>query len=248
MKKHLLIALCVTLLLFIVGCAEEGSGADDYVPESEDVEQELDDYNGDITNNGEEEEDISMPNEELNNEEIDVPDLITGTIEMEDGGIITFELYHDVAPQAVRNFVYLARDGFYDGLTFHRVIEGFMIQGGCPQGLGIGGPGWNIFGEVTSNGWENNIPHTRGVFSMAHSGHPDSGGSQFFICHADSPWLDGIHPVFGRVTGGMDVVDRIAEETPVLDGNGSVAPEDMPVIRTITIDGDFEVPPPNKLR
>ncbi|MCL2426222.1 MAG: peptidylprolyl isomerase [Oscillospiraceae bacterium] len=187
-----------------------------------------------------------MPNEDVNNEVTDVPSVITGTIEMEDGGVITFELYPDVAPETVRNFVYLARQGFYDGVVFHRIIQGFMIQGGCPLGAGTGGPGYTIFGETSNNGFENNLLHERGIMSMANSGHPDSGGSQFFILDADAPWLDGAHATFGFVTSGMDVVDRLAE-TPVLDGNGTVAPENMPVMRTITIDGDFEMDPPNKL-
>ena len=163
-------------------------------------------------------------------------DSITGTIEMEDGGVITFELYPDIAPQTVRNFVYLARQGFYDGLTFHRVIEGFMIQGGCPSGNGTGGPGWTIFGETANNGFENNLLHERGVMSMANSGHPDSGGSQFFICQEDAEWLNGLHATFGKVTGGMDVVDLIAAN-----------PDAPHVIRSITIDGDFEMDPPDKI-
>jgi len=175
-----------------------------------------------------------------------MPEIITGRIEMEDGGVMAFELYHDVAPQSVRNFVYLARTGFYDGLRFHRIIQDFMIQGGCPTGTGTGGPGWNILGEFQANDIENNLLHVRGALSMAHSGAPNSGGSQFFICDGDAPWLDGRHAVFGMITDGMDVVDRLAE-TPVIDGNGSVAPENMPVIRTIVIDYEGEVPEPDRL-
>jgi len=171
---------------------------------------------------------------------------ITGKIEMEDGGVITFELYPEAAPETVRNFVYLARDGFYDGLTFHRIIQGFMIQGGCPDATGMGGPGYSIVGEFEINGFENNLSHTRGVISMARSLDPNSGGSQFFICDADAPHLDGQYAAFGRVTGGMNVVDKIAE-TPVIDGNGSVAPENMPVIKTITIDGNVSLPEPDRL-
>ena len=172
---------------------------------------------------------------------------ITGTIEMENGGEIAFELYHDVAPQSVRNFVELARDGFYDGLKFHRIISGFMIQGGCPQGEGTGNPGYPIFGEFDDNGFENDLSHTRGVFSMARSANFNSAGSQFFICHGDPQFLDGSYAAFGMVTDGLDIVDDIAE-TRVIDGNGSVAPDDMPVIKSINIDGDFELPEPDKLK
>ena len=172
---------------------------------------------------------------------------ITGTIEMEDGGIINFELYPDLAPQSVRNFVELARDGFYDGLKFHRIISGFMIQGGCPHAEGTGNPGYSIFGEFDDNGFDNDLSHTRGVFSMARSANFNSAGSQFFICHGDPEFLDGSYAAFGIVTDGMDVVDSIAE-TREFDGNGSVSPDDMPVMKSITIDGDFEIPGPDKLK
>ncbi len=132
-------------------------------------------------------------------------------IEMEDGGVITAELYPEKAPNTVANFVNLVQDGFYDGLIFHRVIPGFMIQGGDPQGTGMGGPGYCIRGEFARNGYrENNLRHTRGVLSMARSMMPNSAGSQFFIMHADAPHLDGDYAAFGMVTDGMDVVDRIA--------------------------------------
>jgi len=170
---------------------------------------------------------------------------IQATITMEDGGVIILELYHDIAPQAVRNFVYLARQGFYDGLVFHRIIKDFMIQGGCPLGAGFGGPGYYIKGEFSANGFTNDLKHERGVLSMARSNAYDSAGSQFFIMHADYA-LDGLYAAFGRVISGMDVVDRIAD-TPVLDDNGTVAEEDKPVIKTITIDSDVELPEPDKI-
>ena len=132
------------------------------------------------------------------------------TIEMEDGGIMKGELYEDIAPITVENFEKLCGEGFYDGLTFHRVIPGFMIQGGCPNGTGTGGPGWNIKGEFSSNGVKNDLKHTRGVLSMARSMMPDSAGSQFFIMHQDAPHLDGQYAAFGKVIEGMDVVDEIA--------------------------------------
>ncbi len=132
------------------------------------------------------------------------------TITMEDGGVITAELYPDVAPNTVSNFVSLVRKGFYNGVVFHRVIPGFMIQGGDPTGTGMGGPGYQIAGEFTDNGFSNDLKHTRGVLSMARSMMPDSAGSQFFIMHEDAPHLDGQYASFGMVIEGMDVVDRIA--------------------------------------
>ncbi|HIR35549.1 MAG TPA: peptidylprolyl isomerase [Candidatus Faecimorpha stercoravium] len=132
------------------------------------------------------------------------------TIIMANGKKIKIELYPDTAPITVENFIKLVRDGFYDGLTFHRVIPGFMIQGGCPNGTGTGGPGWHIKGEFASNGVENPLKHTRGVISMARAMDPDSAGSQFFIMHQDAPHLDGQYAAFGKVVEGMDVVDEIA--------------------------------------
>ena len=133
------------------------------------------------------------------------------TIEMENGGVMKLELYPDVAPQSVRNFVHLVQQGFYDGLIFHRVIPGFMIQGGDPQGTGMGGPGYAIKGEFARNGFkQNTLKHTRGVLSMARSMMPNSAGSQFFIMHAKAPHLDGDYAAFGMVLEGMDVVDQIA--------------------------------------
>ncbi len=133
------------------------------------------------------------------------------TIEMEDGGVIKGELYPEVAPNTVNNFISLIKKGFYNGLIFHRVIKGFMIQGGCPEGSGMGGPGYSIRGEFAQNGFANELKHTEGVFSMARSMHPDSAGSQFFIMHKTSPHLDGAYAAFGKVTEGMDIVNAIAE-------------------------------------
>lgn len=132
------------------------------------------------------------------------------TITMENGEEIHLELYPDVAPITVANFVDLANSGYYDGLIFHRVINGFMIQGGCPDGTGMGGPGYTIPGEFSQNGFKNDLRHTEGVLSMARAMHPDSAGSQFFIMHKNAPHLDGAYAAFGKVTEGMDVVDRIA--------------------------------------
>ena len=133
------------------------------------------------------------------------------TIEMENGGVIEIELYPDIAPNTVANFVELVQKGFYDGLIFHRVIHGFMIQGGCPDGNGMGGPGYSIKGEFTQNGFANDLSHDPGVLSMARAMHPDSAGSQFFIMHEKSPHLDGAYAAFGKITEGMDVVNQIAE-------------------------------------
>ncbi|MBO4603734.1 MAG: peptidylprolyl isomerase [Clostridiales bacterium] len=132
------------------------------------------------------------------------------TITMKDGGVIKAELYPDIAPISVDNFVKLAGNGFYNGLIFHRVIPGFMIQGGCPDGTGMGGPGYTIKGEFASNGVKNDLKHVRGVLSMARAMDPDSAGSQFFIMHETSPHLDGDYAAFGKVIEGMDVVDKIA--------------------------------------
>ncbi len=133
------------------------------------------------------------------------------TITMENGGVIKAELYPEIAPNSVNNFISLVKKGFYDGLIFHRVINGFMIQGGCPQGTGVGGPGYSIPGEFAQNGFKNDLAHTEGVLSMARAMHPDSAGSQFFIMHKAAPHLDGAYAAFGKVIEGMDVVNQIAE-------------------------------------
>ncbi|MCD7919791.1 MAG: peptidylprolyl isomerase [Clostridiales bacterium] len=132
------------------------------------------------------------------------------TIKMENGGVIKAELYPEVAPNTVNNFISLVKQGFYNGIIFHRVIAGFMLQGGDPKGTGVGGPGYCIKGEFTSNGFRNDLKHSRGVLSMARTAVPDSAGSQFFIMHADAPHLDGEYAAFGKVIEGMDVVDQIA--------------------------------------
>ena len=132
------------------------------------------------------------------------------TIIMENGDVMKAELYPEIAPNTVNNFISLIQKGFYNGLTFHRVIPGFMIQGGCPEGTGTGGPGYSIRGEFAQNGFRNDLAHTEGVLSMARAMHPDSAGSQFFIMHKAAPHLDGAYAAFGKITEGMDVVDKIA--------------------------------------
>ena len=162
------------------------------------------------------------------------------TIEMANGGIIKAELYPDIAPNTVANFLSLAGGGFYDGLTFHR----FMIQGGCPDGTGMGGPGYHIKGEFTINGFRNDLRHTEGVLSMARSMMPDSAGSQFFIMHKNSPHLDGQYAAFGKVIEGMDVVNAIAE----CDTDYSDKPLDPQVIKKMTVETFGEkYPEPKKV-
>ena len=169
------------------------------------------------------------------------------TIEVEEYGNIVVELYPEIAPNTVANFVSLVESGFYDGLTFHRVIENFMIQGGCPKGDGTGDPGYKIKGEFTANGFENNLKHTRGVISMARGSYSnDSAGCQFFIMHVNYPSLDGQYASFGKVISGMDVVDAIA--TCEKEAAGSSVPEDAVVIKTITVDTKgFDYPAPEKV-
>ena len=170
---------------------------------------------------------------------LDTSKELTGThhaeIEVKDYGTIDVELDADEAPITVTNFVKLAQEGFYDGLTFHRIIDGFMIQGGDPNGDGTGGSDENIKGEFSSNGVENTISHTRGTISMARASDPDSGSSQFFIVQADSTYLDGDYAGFGHVTDGMDVVDKISQEAKPTDNNGSIAKDQQPVIESIKI-------------
>ncbi|MDE6666568.1 MAG: peptidylprolyl isomerase [Ruminococcus sp.] len=154
------------------------------------------------------------------------------TIEMQNGKKIKIELYPEIAPITCENFEKLVKDGFYDGLTFHRIIPGFMIQGGCPLGNGTGGPGWNIKGEFSSNGVKNDLKHTRGVISMARSMMPDSAGSQFFIMHEDAPHLDGQYAAFGKVVEGIEVVDEIAE----VSTNYNDMPLEPQVMKKVTIE------------
>lgn len=154
------------------------------------------------------------------------------TIEMDSGKIITVELYPKVAPNTVNNFVSLVNKGFYDGTIFHRIIPGFMIQGGDPDGTGMGGPDYSIAGEFTQNKFENNLKHTAGVLSMARAQNPDSAGSQFFLMVADSPHLDGAYAAFGKVTEGMDVVNEIV----ALPRNSNDRPNTPPIMKKVTVD------------
>ena len=164
------------------------------------------------------------------------------TIKMHDGGVIKAELYPEIAPNTVNNFVDLVNTGFYNGRIFHRVIPGFMIQGGCPQGNGTGGPGYSIPGEFAANGYTNDLRHTRGVLSMARAMHPDSAGSQFFIMHDDAPHLDGQYAAFGQVLEGMDVVDKIAG-TKTGWGDKPLTPQ---IMNKVTVDTFGETYPAPK--
>ncbi len=165
------------------------------------------------------------------------------TITMMNGDKMVAELYPEIAPVSVNNFISLINKGYYDGLIFHRVIKGFMIQGGCPDGTGMGGPGYTIKGEFAQNGFENNLKHTEGVLSMARAMHPDSAGSQFFIMHKTSPHLDGAYAAFGKIIEGMDVVNAIAETAT--DWNDRPLEEQK--IKSITVD-TFGVDYPEPLK
>ncbi len=154
------------------------------------------------------------------------------TITMENGDVMKAKLYSQIAPNTVKNFLSLVKKGFYNGLIFHRVIKGFMIQGGCPDGIGTGGPGYSIKGEFTKNGFDNKLKHTKGVLSMARSMMPDSAGSQFFIMHETSPHLDGQYAAFGEITEGIDIVDKIADcKTDFND-----KPLEDQIIKSITVE------------
>ena len=168
----------------------------------------------------------------------------TFIIEMENGQTMKGELYPDVAPNSVANFIELANSGFYDGVIFHRVIPGFMIQGGCPEGTGMGGPGYHIAGEFSMAGFKNDLKHTPGVLSMARAMHPHSAGSQFFIMHETSPHLDGQYAAFGKVIEGMDVVNRIAETKT----NRQDKPLEDQVMVKVTVDTfGVDYPEPEKM-
>lgn len=165
------------------------------------------------------------------------------TITMENGSIMTAELYPDIAPNTVNNFISLVKKGFYNDLIFHRVISGFMLQGGCPLGRGYGDPGYSIKGEFRLNGFKNDLKHTRGVLSMARSQSPNSAGSQFFIMHEDSPHLDGQYAAFGCITSGLDVVDAIAETETDYDDKPTADQR----MKTVTVDTfGIEYPEPEK--
>ena len=203
------LALALSLLLFIAGCGGAGTVG-------REKQEAVASGQGEAAENGAGAADTAL-------------------IEVEGYGTITVALDEEAAPETVANFVSLAESGFYDGLTFHRIIEGFMMQGGDPNGDGTGGSGTTIVGEFSENGYENNLSHTRGAISMARSDDYDSASSQFFIVQEDYPSLDGKYAVFGYVTEGMDIVDAICEAAQPTDGNGTIPAEEQPVITSITI-------------
>ena len=224
MKKKLcgILAICLATAAVLAGCGKQGQGSDP-VPGGQNQGGE----------SAEGQQESSQPAEQEQEE------LLSGKhhikINMKDYGTIEVELDADQAPITVTNFVNLAKDGFYDGLTFHRIIEGFMMQGGDPRGNGTGGSGQDIKGEFSDNGVENTMSHTRGAISMARSTLPDSASSQFFIMHQDGTALDGQYACFGYVTSGMEIVDEICENAVVIDDNGTVPSENQPVIESVEV-------------
>ena len=165
-------------------------------------------------------------------------------ITMDTGEVIKLELYPEIAPKTVENFEKLVNSGYYNGLTFHRIIRGFMIQGGCPKGNGTGGPGWSIPGEFAANGWKNDLKHTKGVISMARTADPNSAGSQFFIMHEDAPHLDGQYAAFGKVIEGMEVVNKVATTKT----NRQDRPLEDQIMVKVTVDTfGVEYPEPKKM-
>lgn len=213
-KKYIKLILIVTLMssLVLVGCGNSKT-SDNQKNESEQTP---------ITNDSTNDKKSTESNENLP----------IATITVEGYGVIEAELYPEIAPNTVNNFIDLAKKGFYDNLKFHRIIKGFMIQGGDPQGNGTGGPGYSIEGEFTSNGFANSLKHTKGVLSMARSQDPDSAGSQFFIMTGDAPHLDGEYAAFGKVISGLDVVEKIES----VKTGANDAPEKDVVIKSITVD------------
>ena len=227
MKKRKILAMLMVAALsagMLAGC-----GSDDTKEESKSTE-------ADTKENTEENKDTEETKEESTEESADQPE---GTedaeIEVKDYGTIKVELDTDTAPISVTNFVKLAQEHFYDGLTFHRIIDGFMIQGGDPEGTGRGGSDETIKGEFSENGVKNDISHERGVISMARSSDPDSASSQFFIVQSDSTYLDGQYAAFGHVTEGMDIVDQICKDAKPTDNNGTISADEQPVMTSVTV-------------
>ena len=214
MKKRIALSFCLLAALLLGGCGGKDMTQDATQDTADESQNEQMDSSQDVA------EGVGMHHVEIT---------------IKDMGTITVELDGDAAPITVQNFLDLAGSGFYDGLTFHRIINGFMMQGGDPNGDGTGGSEQTIKGEFAENGIENNLSHTRGAISMARAQNMDSASSQFFIVHQDSTYLDGQYACFGYVTEGMDIVDQICENTKVEDGNGTVLPENQPVIESIVI-------------
>lgn len=229
LPRNLKVCLCAMLALFVfagaAGCSSKPAPADDQTQTDNQTDQQ------DKTDNSQQEE----QNTAVQTESQPGGKKYTATIKVKDYGDIVFEMDEGIAPQSVDNFVALANSGFYDGLTFHRIIDGFMIQGGDPNGDGTGHSSKAVKGEFASNGFNNTLSHVRGTVSMARANDPNSGSCQFFIVDEDSTFLDGDYAAFGTVTSGMDVVDKITAAVTPTDNNGSVAKEQQPVIESITI-------------
>ena len=251
MKKRKILAMLMTATLsvgMLAGCGTDSTK--DEIKKTEEAAEKTEEKNAEDSSKKSEEpaEDeetsgFSDGSDEKGSVEeasvLDTSQPLTGThhaeIEVKDYGTIKVELDADTAPISVTNFVKLAQEHFYDGLTFHRIIDGFMIQGGDPEGTGRGGSGKTIKGEFSENGVENNISHERGVISMARSSDPDSASSQFFIVQSDSTYLDGQYAAFGHVTEGMDIVDKICKDAEPTDNNGTISAEKQPVMTSVTI-------------
>lgn len=259
MKRRILEMICVAVLSagLLAGCGSEekdhtaaqetSSNKEEAAEKEEEIKKETSEETKEET--GEEVNSADESEEELFTDDTETlgeedsesaktgsDDLQHAKIVVKDYGTIEVDLDAETAPITVENFVNLAKSGFYDGLTFHRIMEGFMIQGGDPNGNGTGGSEKKIKGEFESNGVKNDLSHKRGVISMARSMDPDSASSQFFIMHADAPYLDGEYAAFGTVTEGMDVVDAICEDAKPVDDNGTIPKDEQPVIESITIE------------
>ncbi len=240
MKKKILcitLAILTTSSLLLGGCGASKTTANDGSAATEDTSAEADPNEASDAGSESLEDDSMDVSVKPASEEDEVPDFSHYvTIDVENYGTIKAGLIESEAPETVKNFVDLAESGFYDGLTFHRIMSGFMIQGGDPLGNGTGGSDKTIKGEFYMNGVENRLPHVRGALSMARSNDPDSASSQFFIVHEDSNFLDGQYACFGYVTEGMEVVDKICEDAKPTDDNGTIPPEEQPVIKSITVE------------
>ncbi len=227
------IAVAVCLVL-IIGIVMTSQSKDSTTTGDEDLTLTASDTDSESDLNTDTDVDQNTDNDSISSD-LDAELTYYADITIEDYGTITVQLDQEAAPITVANFVDLAESGFYDGLTFHRIIDGFMMQGGDPNGDGTGGSENTITGEFTNNGYENDLSHTRGAISMARSSDNDSASSQFFIVHEDSTYLDGDYAVFGYVTDGMDIVDAICESAEPIDNNGTISAEDQPIITSITI-------------
>lgn len=249
MKRKLLAALCITAVSasLLAGCgssdkAEDATKTEETTDSADDTKvatQEEAEAAGFSDGTDASDSKTVDLNDDSTDVLLDTSEELTGThhaeIIVKDYGTIDVELDADTAPITVTNFVKLAQEGFYDGLTFHRIMDGFMIQGGDPNGNGTGGSDENIKGEFSNNGVENDISHTRGTISMARANDPDSGSSQFFIVQSDSTFLDGDYAGFGHVTSGMDIVDKICKDANPTDDNGTIPADEQPVIETVKI-------------